>query len=346
MYEHPYGRLNTPSLLIVLTLHSCIDNHKPTLSSEDAPGVARLKPEIPGSKTAFDLSFQDEGSDKYGYSGTRTTDDNQYVLYFDPARKAFILDKIDSMFNLNLTRTPDVTDPEILRQEFAQLDTAIKVDTMANKAAPATATAGKGPSKASAVKSIPLPKAAKDPPKTRKAPEKKKAVKPVELSLPAPPKPEPKRRAQTPDDEDADDDDDDGGLTIEYPDSGPNHRPTDFSPAFPTQMNIRRFSDFVRESEADDADAEFEEDEERDLDLEGFKLPSPMNQRLQNHPEVMEVDARGEEDDEEEQDDGGADLEADFEDDLENDLEAELENAFQQQGSGDTDAESEVSEED
>ncbi|CRK31548.1 hypothetical protein BN1723_018459, partial [Verticillium longisporum] len=88
-----------------------------------APALARLKPETPGTKDNFELSYSDAGG-TYGYAGTRSTDSNQYVLYFDEAKKAFILDRVDSTFNMNLTRTPETTDPERLRQQFEHLDTS------------------------------------------------------------------------------------------------------------------------------------------------------------------------------------------------------------------------------
>ncbi|EEY14588.1 conserved hypothetical protein [Verticillium alfalfae VaMs.102] len=91
-------------------------NHKPQLSSDQAPALARLKPETPGTRDNFELSYSDAGG-TYGYAGTRSTDSNQYVLYFDDAKKAFILDRVDSTFNMNLTRTPETTDPERLRQQ-------------------------------------------------------------------------------------------------------------------------------------------------------------------------------------------------------------------------------------
>ncbi|KAF4929371.1 hypothetical protein CGCVW01_v001456 [Colletotrichum viniferum] len=319
-------------------------NHKPDLPSE--PATARLKPETPGSKSNFDLSFPGADGGTYAYAGTRTMDDNQYILYFDPARKAFILDKVDSTFHMNLTRTPSNDNPETLRQQFEQLDTSITA-TPAKPHASSSATQDKPQAK-------PKTKAAaaakpKAPAKPRQ--QKKKEPVSIQLALPtndAPPAPPPKptavptpkkekpaRKAMGSDEED-DDDDDDFGLTIEYPDENKNKK-TDFSPAFPSQgINIRRFSDFLRDSEADDADGESDNDE---VPFPDFNLPSPVNnqvrQQQQQHHEEVEV----------EHDQMEMDSEPDFEDALEDDLEAELEKELEAANSGDAE-ESEVSEED
>ncbi|KAL0937557.1 ell-associated factor [Colletotrichum truncatum] len=315
-------------------------NHKPDLASE--PATARLKPETPGSKSNFDLSFPDGNNGTYAYAGTRTMDDNQYVLYFDPARKAFILDKVDSTFHMNITRTPSNDNPETLRQQFEQLDTSITAAPA--KPSSSSAATDKSPVKTKAkpaASTVNKPKAA---PKPRKQVEKKKEPVNIPLALPtndAPPPP-PKPAAAPPakkketrkaagSDEEEEDDDDDFGLTIEYPDENKNKK-TDFSPAFPSQgINIRRFSDFLRDSEADDADGESDLDE-APFD---FNLPSPVNnqarprqEEAEAEPEQMEVDS-----------------EPDFEDALEDDLEAELEKELEAANSGDAE-ESEVSEED
>ncbi|KAF9879422.1 ell-associated factor [Colletotrichum karsti] len=312
-------------------------NHKPDLPTE--PATARLKPEIPGSKSNFDLSVPDGNGGTYAYAGTRTTDDNQYVLYFDPARKAFILDKVDSTFHMNLTRTPSTDNPETLRQQFEQLDTSITATPA--KLPPSSSATDKSPAKpkgkaAAAAK----PKAAPKP----RAQQKKKEPVSIQLALPTndapppppkpaavpPPKKEKPRKVAAGSDEEDDDDDDDFGLTIEYPDENKNKK-TDFSPAFPSQgINIRRFSDFLRDSEADDADGESDPDE---VPFD-FNLPSPVNNQ-QRHQEEAEPDA----------DQMDMDSEPDFEDALEDDLEAELEKELEAANSGDAE-ESEVSEED
>ncbi|TIC96070.1 hypothetical protein CH35J_008695 [Colletotrichum higginsianum] len=323
-------------------------NHKPELSSE--PATARLKPETPGSKSDFDLSFPDGNNGMYGYAGTRTMDDNQYVLYFDPARKAFILDKVDSTFHMNVTRTPSSDNPESLRQQFEQLDTSITVTSEAHNPTEKDKPAAKPAAKASGPKR-PSASSNKAAAKPRKPTATKKSE-PIHLALPtndAPPAPqksttpaptkkkESTRKAAGSDDEE-DDDDDDFGLTIEYPDENKNKKP-DFSPAFAPNIQVRSFSDFLRDSEADDADGESDLEER---DFANFNLPSPMNgqaqqQQQQQHDQYQDHDGEAEQME--------VDSEPDFEDALEDDLEAELEKELEAANSGDAE-ESEVSEED
>ncbi|KAM0439601.1 hypothetical protein ACHAPT_000693 [Fusarium lateritium] len=309
-------------------------NHKPTLSSPSAPNLARLKPSVHGKTASYDLSYTDN-DEKYAFAGTRNLDSNQYVLYFDASREAFILDRVDSTFNMNVTRLPDNSDPDSLRRQFPHIDSS-------SSSAPKPAAPAKSEKKTEKKAEKPAPKARAKPAaaqkkETKRKVEKKQAPKNIELSLPMPmpaqpqKKEEPKRRAPPPEEEDDEDDDDDGGLLVEYPGADTsNNRKTDFSPAFPS---VRRFDEFMdqRESEGDDADGE--EDDDPDLD---FKLPSPVNNHVQQQyhdPEPMDVDY-------------GTNQEAQ---DSEDDLEKELENAFNfensQQESPDGD-ESEISEED
>ncbi|CAM1502148.1 Fc.00g041320.m01.CDS01 [Cosmosporella sp. VM-42] len=296
-------------------------NFKPTLSSESAPNQARLKPSIPGKTASYDLTYKDDDGD-YAFAGARNTNDSQYVLHFDPDRKAFVLDKIDSTFNMNVTRLPENSDPDSLSRQYPPIDISTR---------PAKASK---PAKSAADQEKPAPKPREQKKEVKRKPEKKQAPKSIALSLPKPElaKPEPKRRAQPPEEEEDDDEDDDGGLLVEYPGAEPKPKPfgirqTDFSPAFPS---VRRFDDFMnqRESEGDDADGE--DDDEPDLD---FKLPSPVNHHVQP-PQPMNVD--------EDEDDGGADLEDDLEKDLEMAFE-DVENSAQGSPDGD---ESEISEED
>ncbi|KAK0381310.1 ELL-associated factor [Colletotrichum limetticola] len=317
------------------------DNHKPELASE--PATARLKPETPGSKSSFDLSFPDGNNGMYGYAGTRTMDDNQYVLYFDPNRKAFILDKIDSTFHMNVTRTPTNDNPETLRQQFEQLDTSITATPEVRKPAAEAKEKDKSPAKPASKAAGPKRPSASSNKKARPPPPPKN----ITLALPTndapPPAPKaaspPKKKAKAPagSDEEEDDDDDDFGLTIEYPDEQKNKR-ADFSPAFAPNIQVRSFSDFLRDSEADDADGESDLEER---DFANFNLPSPMNgqQRQQQHHHDQDEDAEGEVEQME------VDSEPDFEDALEDDLEAELEKELEAANSGDAE-ESEVSEED
>ncbi|KPM45055.1 hypothetical protein AK830_g1478 [Neonectria ditissima] len=290
-------------------------NHQPALSSPSAPSSARLKPSVPGKTTSYDLTYTDDDS-KYAFAGPRNTSDNQYVLYFDPSRESFVLDKVDSTFNMNVTRLPDNTDSESLRRQYPQIDSTPRPPPKASKPAakaankPANKPAG---SSAAAEKPAPKPRAKapvqkKEP---KRKPEKKQPPKSMALSLPVPEPAKPESQSQTkrpPQDEDEEeDDDDDGGLLIEYPDEPTAARQTNFSPAFPP---VRRFDDFMnrRESEGEDADGESDG---------GFTLPSPVNNNEEEHaaPGPMDVDMN--------EDDGGADL-----DDLEKDLEDALEEAF------------------
>ncbi|KAM0273944.1 hypothetical protein ACHAQH_008116 [Verticillium albo-atrum] len=339
-------------------------NHKPQLSSDAAPALARLKPETPGTKDNFELSFNDDGA-AYGYAGTRSTDSNQYVLYFDQAKKAFILDRVDSTFNMNITRTPNNTDPESLRRQFEHLDTSppariTENDTPKSPKPPASKSGGaakpsalKNSNNSNSTTSISQPR--------RPAPEKKKA-KAVELALPPPPPVKEKRKPATLDeDEDEDeDDDDDFGLTVEYPDEPSKARDgTEFSPAFPAQkIAFRRFSEFLRDSEADDADGESDQEEDRGLD--GFKLPSPVNNEGQQQQQQQQQyeDSEDEEYNQmfedvdrapppQQQMEVHSDAGPTHDDDDDMDLEAELEDALEQAAnSGDAGEESEVSEED
>ncbi|KAL7787977.1 hypothetical protein V8C37DRAFT_254267 [Trichoderma ceciliae] len=92
-------------------------NHKPSFPTSDA----RLKPSVPGKTSSYDLNFSNSDG-TVGFAGTRSTDDGDYVLHFDPERKAFILDKVDSTFNMNLTRIPGNSNPDELRRRFPHLE--------------------------------------------------------------------------------------------------------------------------------------------------------------------------------------------------------------------------------
>ncbi|CAF3464254.1 hypothetical protein SNK03_004947 [Fusarium graminearum] len=301
-------------------------NHKPTLSSNQAPNSARIKPSVPTKTTSYDLTYTDN-DEKYAFTGTRNTGSGQYVLYFDPSREAFILDLVDSTFNMNVTRLPGNSDPDSLRRQYPHIDSS------ASKASARTEQNNTDAEKPT-TKARAKPSAQKK--EVKRKPEKKQAPKNVALSLPVPmpaqqKKPaEPKRHTPAPEEEEEDDDDDDGGLLVEDPGADTNvTRRTDFSPAFPS---FRRFDEFMdqRESEGDDADGE--EDDEPDFD----KLPSPVNSRsfYEAGPDPMDVD----EEEEAEEEDPGVDLAKELEDAFEN-----IENSQQESPDGD---ESEISEED
>lgn len=289
-------------------------------------------------KGAFDLSFADDGG-RYAYSGSRNCGgagkgDNNYVLVFDPARKVFVLHRVDSVFNMNLTRTPDNTDADSLRDEYPQLGSSIKVHVEPKKESTTAARSAKPAREA----------------KIRKEKDKAKETAAVSLTLPGPePAPEPakqppppppapsKRRAPEPE-ESEEDDDDDGGLTVEYPEGPPpprQSRPADFSPAFPPAQ-IRRFSDFVQHADDDDDDADIEidddmleEGDDEDAKVPSFNLGSPVN----NPPPPAQGEDGG--------DRMGGEGEGHDYDGLEDDLEAELEKEFEAAAS-----ESDISEED
>ncbi|KAH8169779.1 RNA polymerase II transcription elongation factor domain-containing protein [Sarocladium implicatum] len=312
-------------------------NHKPEHSSSNAPEQARLKPAVAGKTTSYDLSYNDNGT--YAFAGTRNIDSKQYVLHFDPKRKAFILDRIDSTFNMNITRTPTNTDPESLRQRHPH----IKDEDLKPQSKPAAAPAP-APAPAPKPKSKAKPKATGNVFQQTKAPrknEKKQVKKDVELALPKPqasPPPEQKKRKPRKDEDDEDEEEEEGPDPLEVDWGSPkDNNKTDFSPAF-TAVAPRTFDDYMnqRESEAEEAD----DDSEEPLDDE-LNLPSPVNSRTargqaERHPDSMDVDHKAQREDE---------------DDDMDDLEKDLENAFEdlensQNGSPDPGDESEISEED
>lgn len=289
------------------------------MSSDAAPEHARLKPSVPGDTSSYDLSYIDNG-EHYGYAGTRKPVTDQYVLYFDASRQAFVLDRVESTFDMNVTRIPGNSDPTNLGKKYPHLETKSK-----QSAPVGSEPAKRKPAPKSRVKS-PLLNA------HRTKPEKKAAPKHQNHSLAFPePSKQPPRKPKN--DEEEEEEEGDGDLLIEYPDAAKISR-RDFSPAFPS---VRRFDDFMdrRESEADDGDADGESDEEV---FEDLKLPSPLGQREASRQEPASPAGAAAR---EEADDG---MEADFENDLEKDLEMAFEGLDNsRQGSGD---ESEISEED
>lgn len=308
------------------------DNHKPELSSDTAPNAATLKPS-PSDDDTFNLSFYENGG-KYAYNGTRSAKENQYVLIFDPERKAFVLHRMDSMFHMNLARTPYNSDAQELKDKYPHIDSNIR-STTDKKKAPAGRrdTTNKKASAESKKKETPATKS-EAPEAEAKASQQSQAEKDS--------KPKKQQRNRSPA-ESEDEDDEDGGLLVEYPDPAPSAptRGQDFSPAFPTA--IRRFSEFVRDEgpESDeDADAEYDEEDilgEDDDDVSGeggngFKLPSPVTAGGGAPP--PQADEAGDID-------IGDD---DFEAELEKELEQELSGLDMDAAGGD--AESDVSEED
>lgn len=337
------------------------DNHKPTLSSDTAPSSAKVKPSsTPGT---YDLSFTDDGG-KYAYAGTRSTKENQYVLLFDPERKAFVLHRVDSTLNMNLTRTPSNTDADALKEEFPHLDSSstttnsnsnnssIRVSADGRKRPGLGASKGKGKASAknagmveskrssaapaaAASSSSNNNKASNKPEQPAAAPTKKEE------------KPKPKRSRSPVDSEEEDDESDDDILTIENPDPvrpmasvhSSFNRPAAQQPV--SELGLRRFSSFQEDESDEDADAEYDEDdliadEAGDSSAgDGFKLPSPLGRNG--------VQRGGQEDE-----DGDADADAEADGDMEpevDDLEALLEQELEG-GAMDVDSESSVSEED
>jgi hypothetical protein len=367
-----------------LTISSGTDNHKPNVLSGSSSATARLNPT--SNSGTFDLTVDDHG-DRHTYSGVRTTKDGNYVLIFDPDRQVFVLHRLDSLFHMNVTQTPDNSSVDSLRRQFPQLDVHDSTsNTAENKDAPKGSTAKAAAAKARPSKPAKASSALRKP--TAKKPTttaKKPSAKPEPSKLMPPPPAPPtttttstkssKKAAQSPEseEEDEDDDDDDGGLIVEYPGGFPRGGAasaaagkTPFGSTFvqPPVTITRRFSDFVRNSDEDDAqpappqqqqqqrqpeeetepelnftfeDGDDDDDEEME-DVAGFKLPSPVDGRVaaQQQPQAVGygegAGGGGEDDADGEDDDDLADLEAD--------LEAEFEKATGYQ------SESDVSEED
>lgn len=311
------------------------DNHKPSSIPSDAR--ARLKPSIPGQTSSYDLNVLSSSSSSttHAFAGTRTTQNGKYVLYFDAENQRFVLDRVDSTFNMNLTRTPENSDPGALERRFPHIDESGKKKEKKERA--------KSPIR----KKKEVKKEEKREFATKA--ERRRAKDANNLALPtggatptptssAKPKPKPKAK---PAEDDEEEDEGDDLLLVEYPDGGgPKSQNRDFSPAL---TSVRRFDEFMdqRESEAEDAD-----DESLNESDAGFELPSPVNQPA-HEPEDMDLD---EEEPEADDTRGGSDMEGDLEDDLEKDL-AE---AFEEVGNGgsspvargDHGDESEISEED
>ncbi|EAA35419.1 hypothetical protein NCU02033 [Neurospora crassa OR74A] len=272
-------------------------NHKPALSSDIAPSQSRLKRSAKDG--SYNLGFDDNG-DKYQYNGVRTAADGQYVLVFDPDRKAFVLHQVDSMFNMNIAKTP--TDTNAAKQ-FPPLD--VKGTILDKPAAKPKASAAASRNKEAPAKNAPAGRG-----RGGKSAQNKQNPATLPPSKPAsPPRAEveghatKRRKPTSADSEDEDEDDDDGGLTIEYPDGPPPER---FKPAVnkyasPALALTRRFSEFAAaynpdEEEDVNMDAEFEsrfnedadgegggyedddEEEEEDEDMvDALALPSPIN---------------------------------------------------------------------
>jgi len=352
-------------------------NHRPTLSSDAAPNALHLKKSAKDG--SYNLGFDDQGN-KYQFNGVRTVDDGNFVLIFDPARKAFVLHHVDSTFHMNLTRTPTETNAETLRQQFPHLEVKPPSITRrprgkaAEKASASKANAGKGtPTKAKGGKNL-----AGDTPKTKPSTSQAEKNKAVELTLPdltvqtkqpqaSASQPEPerkaKRRALSPVESEEDDEDDDGGLTIEYPEGNPAafRAPSQYIPN-PASVT-RRFSEFAKErmsEEADDFDprltggydAEMREEEEEgyeegdEYEEEDEQEPAPRHASPPARPAKRDASPVAVEPDRYTFDDGDEDEDADGDDALEQDigdLEAALAAEFEQVQEADAGHESDSS---
>ncbi|KAK4198416.1 RNA polymerase II transcription elongation factor-domain-containing protein [Triangularia verruculosa] len=351
-------------------------NHRPTLSSDTAPNTAHLKKSAKDG--SYNIGFDDKG-DRYQYNGVRTTEDGNHALIFDPKRQAFILHRVDSMFHMNLTRTP-TDNVETLRAKFPQLEIknggSSSTSATASKPPPTQAKGKAAASKAAASK-LKEDTLAKAKPAAKSAAAKntlaakgkgkgkvdKKGYQALFLpdpnaappapSLPMPSIPEKKREAPPPpkkkvdDDEDDEDDDDDFGLTIEYPDAKP-------PPPLPAATLNRRFSEFGKgayEEEEHDPEDGFrhfqqlreESDEDEEYDFEEV-LPAPSAPVSSYNPQprapVTEPEKYTFDDDSDEDEEAEAEA-----DPMHDDLEAELEAAFGEMDEDDKGNESEVSEE-
>lgn len=335
-------------------------NHKP---SSSAPSKARLKPDGV-SDDGYDLSFRDDGG-QYAYSGNRSTDDKKYVLVFDPTREVFVLHKVDSTFSMNVTQTPDNSDPDSLRRKYPHLvgsSSSGGIKARNQKSAPSATVKKAGDKKG---KDLPFP------PKKSKpaAQQQQKSAQPTQPTSSSSKQNRAAAAAATPD-SDADESSDDDLLQIEEP-GGSNPPPAsarDFSPAF----GVRRFSDFVQEVSGDEDDADGEEDDDNQS-IEHFTLPSPVNRQMEESAGLSSARAAGADpyqtrggqqqqqyEDEEEESDEDAEMEDvhqhnepaaasadnDMGDDTFDDLEAELMAAYDEDEKADVhEPESDVSEE-
>lgn len=233
-------------------------------------------------------------------------------------KQVFRLERVDSVFNMNLAATPSSNDPELLRKEFPHLEIS-KSSTSLNVDGPVTKKSGR---KAADKKTV-----AKKPKKPINPTEKEKIPQPIaDMAVPEPPPPElqeppressSKKKSQDESDED-EDSDDDNILELVYPGGKIPER----SFAVPTSKQTSvyphdRFKEFLQNKndggDVDDVDDDdgfrFESDGVNDADndedghsvvSEGVKLPSPHirpeNQWAQLDPseEDEEVDLEAE----------------------------------------------------
>lgn len=350
-----------------------VDNHKPDISPDNTSATARLKQT--NKDGTFNLGLDDNGN-RYMYNGVRTTKDGNYVLIFDPARQVFVLHRLDSLFHMNVTRTPGTSDVDSLRKQFPQFEVqpssssrpgiqdTPKVDSKASKATPKPDDTSK-PTKTRPAKAS---SALRSKPANKKPPTQKKAAgtpRPDPTALMPPPPPPPttapstKRRARSPDSEEDEEEDGDFGLIIEDPGQKDEsrHRNTNaFGQPYqqPPVSIARRFSDFVRDGEDDG---------------KGYAATHAQEQKTEEQEDDIAFDFEAGDDEDDEMEDVGVldqfklpspvdgrnqqnaglglgayqaevipgDDDADGEDDDDPDLEADLEAAFEDEMGSDDD---------
>ncbi|AEO65077.1 uncharacterized protein THITE_2111676 [Thermothielavioides terrestris NRRL 8126] len=329
-------------------------NYRPPLSSDTAPETARLK-KSPKDES-YDLDFEDQG-DKYQYSGIRTSNDGNYVLLFDPARKAFVLHRVDSTFHMNLTRTPTDSSAESLRKQFPHLE--VKSGSPAKKprakatekarAAKATPTRAKEGNRAPQGSSKPA--RGGEPEKTQETLLTLPDVNATPPTSASPPSQQAEKKAKRPalspvDSEEDDDDDGDDVLTLEIP----RGNPAAFGPTSNFSTTFRPFSELAREMAGDpegqeeleegyEEGDEYDENDEDDDDEPPRRPPIPARPSKTESPVAVEPDRYTFDDGDEDSDEAGGNeaLDQDF-----GELEAELERELQNDGNG---SDSSVSEE-
>jgi hypothetical protein len=284
------GRRATQSL----TRLRASDNHRPELTSDSAPNTARLKKSAKDG--SYNLGFDDNG-DKYQYNGARTTDDNNFVLIFDPVRKGFVLHRVDSTFHMNLTRTPADGNLESLRKQFPHLEVKggdsksdASKDTAEEKAQPSKRSVAAKGKATKETKAAATTKSTATPTKGKKAKAPAEKSKPMGLTLPtapdpAPPAPAPvpeeaksKRRAASPVESD---DDDDDGFQIEFPDGQGPARPKVWGPGLTPSNNFSpAFGHVGHADEDEDADGEFDYEADDEPVHNTYKPQSPVKEAV------------------------------------------------------------------
>ena len=242
------------------------------------------------------------------------------MLIFDPDEQSFRLERVDSMFHMNLSSTPSNTDPESLRQEFPHLDTSksatpIKVDGPPPPKKGGRRNGERKPPPSRKPSTRKSTATAKDEPSIPEA-------ETVDMALSAPPPPkaailspaEAKKKNTRDAEPDSDEDDDsDGDLIVEYPGGKPPPVPAAFSSNVNNTYVPTPFEKFLQgHDDQEDADegghSAFESDEDDDKQSvvsDQLKLPSPVN-----HPPPLQEHCYPEEEESEQDDQEGGDLEA------------------------------------